>query len=98
MTDSPVGLLAACIFEKLHDWVGDYNWSYDEILTWVSLYYFSRAGPAATNNIYYAMEHGAGSGFADAQKYSEVPVGISRFPKDLILLPKLWNHTLGPVI
>lgn len=97
MTDSPVGLLA-WIFEKLHDWVDDYNWTDDEILTWVCIYYFSRAGPAATNYIYYAMDHVEGSGFADAQRYSGVPVGISRFPKDLILLPKLWNQTMGPVV
>ncbi len=27
-----------------------------------------------------------------------VPLGISRFPKDLVLLPKLWHHTMGPIV
>ena len=44
--DSPVALLA-WIYEKLHDWSDAYPWSDDEIFTWVSVYYFSRAGPAA---------------------------------------------------
>lgn len=97
MADSPVGLLA-WIYEKLHDWVDDYRWTDKEIVTWISIYYFSKAGPAATNYIYYALEHRDPNVFAAAQEYSEVPIGISRFPKDLILLPKLWNHTLGPVV
>ena len=37
LVDSPVGLLA-WIFEKLHDWSDNYNWTNDEILTWVSIY------------------------------------------------------------
>jgi hypothetical protein len=97
MTDSPVGLLA-WIYEKLHDWVDGYDWADDEILTWISIYYFSAAGPAATNNIYYAIEHRNPPAFVAAQKYSDVPLGVSRFPKDLILLPKLWNGTMGPVV
>lgn len=52
MADSPVGLLA-WIYEKLHDWTDSYAWSDDEILTWVSIYWFSTAGPAASQRIYY---------------------------------------------
>ncbi|CAI6331167.1 unnamed protein product [Periconia digitata] len=97
MADSPSGLLA-WLLEAFHDWVDDYKWTDDEILTWISIYYFSRAGPASSSYIYYAMEHAEVSPFVAAQKYSEVPLGTSRFPKDLILLPKLWNHTLGPIV
>lgn len=97
LTDSPVGLLA-WIYEKLHDWSDGYAWTDDEILTWVSIYYFSKAGPAATSHIYYEMEHKESGAFAAAQIYSDVPLGVARFPKDLILLPKLWNHTLGPIV
>ncbi|KAJ5172464.1 Alpha/beta hydrolase fold-1 [Penicillium capsulatum] len=50
--DSPVALLA-WIYEKLHDWSDDYAWTDEEVLTWVSIYYFSRAGPAASGRIYY---------------------------------------------
>ena len=56
MTDSPVGLLA-WIYEKLHDWSDDYYWTDDEVLTWVSIYYFSIAGPAASQRIYYESVH-----------------------------------------
>lgn len=97
MADSPVGLLA-WIYEKLHDWVDDYTWTDDEVLTWVSIYYFSAAGPAATNNIYYENEHRQPSMFPATQVYMDVPLGIARFPKDLILLPKLWHHTMGPIV
>ncbi|KAH7136180.1 Alpha/Beta hydrolase protein [Dendryphion nanum] len=97
MADSPVGLLA-WLLECLHDWVDGYDWTDDEILTWISIYYFSSAGPAASSYVYYAIEHAEVSPFLEAQRYIEVPLGISRFPGDLILLPKLWNHTLGPVV
>lgn len=97
LTDSPVGLLA-WIYEKLHDWSDNYAWTDDEILTWVCIYYFSKAGPAASSNIYYEIEHKSPGAFAVAQTYIDVPLGIARFPKDLILLPKLWNHTLGLIV
>ncbi|KAJ7859303.1 Alpha/Beta hydrolase protein [Mycena olivaceomarginata] len=32
-----------------------YPWDDDEILTWISIYWFSRAGPAATQRIYYEV-------------------------------------------
>ena len=97
LADSPVGLLA-WIYEKLHDWSDNYAWTDDEILTWVSIYYFSKAGPAATSNVYFEMEHSEPGAFVASQAYSDVPLGIARFSKDLILLPKLWNQTLGPVV
>jgi len=28
----------------------------------------------------------------------DVPLGISRFPEDLVLLPKSWNQTMGVVV
>jgi pimeloyl-ACP methyl ester carboxylesterase len=97
LTDSPVGLLA-WIYEKLHDWCDKYPWTDDEILTWVSVYYFSKAGAAATSYVYYGMEHRQPAAFPAAQIYIDVPLGVARFSKDLILLPKLWNHTLGPIV
>jgi pimeloyl-ACP methyl ester carboxylesterase len=97
LTDSPVGLLA-WLYEKLHDWTDNYAWTDDEILTWVSIYYFSKAGPAATSNIYYEIEHRQPKAFEASQIFINVPLGIARFSKDLILLPKLWNQTLGPVV
>lgn len=58
LADSPVALLA-WIYEKLHDWTDDYPWTEDEILTWVSIYWFSTAGPAASVRIYYEASHSA---------------------------------------
>ncbi|KAF5012632.1 hypothetical protein FDECE_1324 [Fusarium decemcellulare] len=97
LKDSPVGLLA-WIYEKLHDWSDDYSWTDEEVLTWVSIHYFSTPGPEATSNVYYAMEHSRPPAFASAAEYIDVPLGISRFLNDLVLLPKLWNKTLGPVV
>lgn len=95
MADSPVGLLA-WIYEKLHDWTDNFAWTDDEILQWVCIYYFSTPGPNATQHIYYESTHVPGS--QDRHSYSPVPLGVSRFPAELSLLPKLWHETLGPVV
>lgn len=95
MADSPVGLLA-WIYEKLHDWTDDFAWTEDEILQWVCIYYFSTGGPNATQHIYYESTHVPGS--QDGQNYSPIPLGVSRFPAELSLLPKSWHETLGPVV
>jgi pimeloyl-ACP methyl ester carboxylesterase len=104
MIDSPVGLLA-WIYEKLHDWTDDYAWTPDEILTWISIYYFSKAGPHATQRIYYAFAHGdALNGerpvlerIRDISPPS-VKIGVTRFPRELLLLPKGWVGTMGDVV
>jgi hypothetical protein len=54
LADSPIALLS-WIYGKLHDWSDNYPWSDDEILTWVSIYAFSRAGPGAAHRIYYEV-------------------------------------------
>lgn len=54
--DSPVALLS-WICEKMHDWTDNFSWTDDQILTWVSVYWFSRAGPAAAGRIYYESVH-----------------------------------------
>ncbi|KAF2734206.1 alpha/beta-hydrolase [Polyplosphaeria fusca] len=97
LKDSPVALLA-WLYEKMHDWTDNYPWSDDEILTWVSIYYFSTPGPDASSNVYYAMEHHDPPAFAASQVYIKVPFGVARFHNDLVMLPKLWNHTLGPFV
>jgi hypothetical protein len=51
LSDSPTGLLAF-IYEKLHDWTDDYPWTDEEILMWISIYWFSEAGPCASGYIY----------------------------------------------
>ena len=99
LADSPVGLLA-WILEKLHDWTDNYPWTPDEILTWVSIYYFSTAGPAASLRIYYESLHDQ-SGYGrdrTEQWIPKVPLGLSYFPRELTVVPKTWGRTLGPVV
>ncbi|KAF4975211.1 hypothetical protein FZEAL_7968 [Fusarium zealandicum] len=98
LADSPVALLA-WIYEKLHDWTDDYPWTDDEILTWVSIYQFSKAGPAASIRIYYEARHAKVSQTAKGLEYvPNVPLGLSYFPKDLVVPPKTWGRTLGPIV
>ncbi|KAF2124334.1 epoxide hydrolase [Dothidotthia symphoricarpi CBS 119687] len=97
IADSPVGLLA-WIYEKLHGWTDQYPWSKDEILTWVSIYYFSKPGPAATQRIYLENEQRTPKAFDQAASYVNVKLGISMFPKEILQLPSRWNRTLGPVV
>jgi len=98
LADSPVGLLA-WIYEKLHDWTDAYPWTDDEILTWISIYYFSTAGPAASLRIYYEATHGDSD--ATRERMSSwiptVRLGMAYFPRELGVVPKTWGRTLGPV-
>ncbi|KAK5102150.1 hypothetical protein LTR70_007460 [Exophiala xenobiotica] len=95
MADSPMGLMT-WILEKLHDWTDSYPWTEEEVLQWVCIYYFSKPGPNATQHIYYESTHTPHE--KPGTNYSPVPLGISRFPKELTLLPKLWHETLGPLV
>ncbi|ELQ41300.1 epoxide hydrolase 1 [Pyricularia oryzae 70-15] len=101
LTDSPVGLLA-WIYEKLHDWSDGCPFTDYDVCKWVSIYWFSRAGPAASLRIYYEMAHETrpvSSGTITFATYLEgVKLGFGLFPKDLAVLPLLWNKTLGDVV
>jgi hypothetical protein len=100
LQDSPVALLA-WIYEKLHDWTDAYPWTDNEILKWISIYWFSTAGPAASVRIYYEAIHAPPGilGRKEATEYvPKVQLGIAHFPKDLTPVPKLWTKTMGPVV
>jgi len=95
LADSPVGLLA-WIYEKLIAWTDEYPWNDDEILTWISIYWFSRAGPGASTRIYYEYR-------IQEQELSKlaavsIPTGISNFPKELFRVPDTWVRTIGNVV
>ncbi|EMD39720.1 hypothetical protein CERSUDRAFT_112026 [Gelatoporia subvermispora B] len=96
LADSPVALLA-WIYEKLMRWTDEYPWEDDEVLTWVSLYWFSRAGPAASVRIYCETMR-AGELKSLTANRSSVPLGFSFFPKENFVVPKLWTRALGNVI
>jgi hypothetical protein len=67
-------------------------------LTWVSLYYFSRAGPEASSYHYYEALHGKDIHVGVVQSYVDVPLGLADFPVEISNAPKAWWSTLGPVI
>ncbi|KAF7777680.1 hypothetical protein Agabi119p4_3752 [Agaricus bisporus var. burnettii] len=87
LADSPAGLLA-WIYEKLVNWSDDYKWTEDEVLTSISIYWFSRAGPAASLRIYY--EHIKSGGEFSGPKDVHIPIGYSYFPKENVIFPRHW--------
>ncbi|KAI9064689.1 alpha/beta-hydrolase [Trametes sanguinea] len=97
LADSPVGLLA-WIYEKLVGWTDSYPWTDDEVIEWISVYWFSRAGPAAAGRIYYEMTGGGKHDTFEGVKWTSVPLGVSYFPRELVRLPKSWAHTLGKYV
>ncbi|KAL8786926.1 MAG: hypothetical protein Q9195_008005 [Heterodermia aff. obscurata] len=98
LASSPVGLLA-WIYEKLHDWTDEYPWTEDEILTWVSVYLFSTAGPAASLRIYYEAAHDQEMGRARTEGWiGGVKLGVAHFARELSVVPKSWGRTMGPVV
>ncbi|TBU39120.1 epoxide hydrolase [Dichomitus squalens] len=96
-SDSPVGLLA-WIYEKLVKASDSYPWTDDEVLEWISVYWFSRAGPAACTRIYYELTHGNTTDMFVGTKWTSVPLGVSYFPREPIRLPEQWAHTIGKVV
>ncbi|KIW89436.1 uncharacterized protein Z519_09592 [Cladophialophora bantiana CBS 173.52] len=103
LADSPVALLA-WIYEKLHDWTDGYPWTDDGICTWLSIYYFSTAGPASSCRIYYEMGRSGSWGTRlsrdqlRAYQSNGVKVGISHFPRDIHVLRSSWTRTVGDVV
>ncbi|KAE8373462.1 Alpha/Beta hydrolase protein [Aspergillus bertholletiae] len=104
--DSPVALLA-WIYDKLHSWTDSYPWTDDEILTWVSIYCFSLAGPAASVRIYYEAARNdassAGPGMSTADAISKptpgnVKLAVAQFKKELIQVPMSWAGLAGSVV
>jgi len=92
LADSPVGMLA-WIYEKLVKWSDSYPWTDEEVLTWVSIYWFSRAGPAASVRIYHEVN------FMDLLLVDvTVPVGASYFPKELGQTPRAFFHARSNVV
>ncbi|KAK7464769.1 hypothetical protein VKT23_005976 [Stygiomarasmius scandens] len=95
--DSPIGLLT-WIYEKLVKWSDEYAWTDDEVLTWISIYWFSKSGPAASARIYYEVQL---SGDREAVNVCpqnprpSVPMGWSKFPRDILLYPIDLVHTIG---
>ena len=102
--DSPVALLG-WLYEKLHDWTDNYPYTDDEICTWISIYWFSTAGPAANIRIYYEATHswnksakGKLTRDTAAKWIPHVKIGYSHQPAELRPLPKTWTRKLGNIV
>lgn len=99
LADSPVGLLA-WIYEKLISWTDDYPWTDDEILTWVSIYYFSVAGPSAASFIYFesTSSNKDRDNMAKLQGYVDLPIGLAYFPQEIANMPRAWADGMGKIV
>ncbi|KAF8073514.1 Alpha/Beta hydrolase protein [Lyophyllum atratum] len=91
LADSPVGLLA-WIYEKVAASVFEAEpFEDDEYLTWISIYYFSRAGPAASVRIYYEVVQSQGANLLAEMERTTIPLGHSYFPREAVRLPRSWH-------
>lgn len=100
LEDSPVALLS-WIYEKLHDWTDSYPWTDDEILTWISIYWFSTAGPAASARIYYESMHAGpikGKSLEELLGYIPIKLGIAHLPREIVVVPSSWAAVLGQIV
>ncbi|KAJ7465254.1 Alpha/Beta hydrolase protein [Mycena latifolia] len=98
LADSPAGLLA-WIYEKLANWADDYPWTDDEVLTWISIYWFSRAGPTASLRVFFEAENRNFEAiFVPSQPTPSIPLGLSHFPNDILVFPKSWTRVMGNVV
>lgn len=99
LADSPVALLG-WIVEKLYSWSDKYPWTDDELLTWVSIYWFSTAGPESNVRIYYEFAHDPDPN-VEVVRTGWVPVvkyGVAHLPKEIIRCPRLWAHQMGDIV
>ncbi|KAI1268775.1 microsomal epoxide hydrolase [Xylariaceae sp. FL1019] len=111
LSDSPTGLLA-WIYEKLVEWTDQYPWTEDEVCTWISIYWFSTATPRAAHQLYYETEMNQdavrckkreqegipASTWDQLLEYQNVKIGLSKFPRDIIVLPTFWSPAMGNVV
>ncbi|KAJ6550589.1 Alpha/Beta hydrolase protein [Mycena vulgaris] len=97
LADSPVGLLA-WIYEKLVVWTDNYPWDDDEVLTWVSIFWFSRAGPAASIRIYFEAGNRDLMKVFSVNPKPTIPLGLSHFPRELLVFPRSWTRGLGNIV
>lgn len=70
------------------------------VLTWVSLYWFSRDGPGASIRIYYETKSETNTELHPKRLKSpfSVLIGHSVFPKDIFVLPKSWLESYANIV
>lgn len=94
LNDSPAGL-AAWIVEKFHGWADlpqdasgnlDNNFSKDELLTNISIYWFTGTITSSTR-IYYENRN---TPSIKPMGYIDVPTGVALFPAEIYVSPRTW--------
>ncbi len=94
LNDSPTGL-AAWIVEKFHGWSDlpqgmdgylDNNFLKDEILTNISIYWFTQTITSSTR-IYYENSQNPSQ---NTIGYIDVPTGAAIFPAEIFITPRAW--------
>ena len=60
------------------------------MIEWISIYWFSRAGPAANIRIYYELTGRNSHDMFEGTKWTSVPLGVSYFPGEPVRLPKSY--------
>ena len=94
LNDSPAGL-AAWIVEKFHGWTDmpqgsdgylDNHFSKDELLTNISIYWFTETITSSTR-IYYENSK---TPLEKPMEYINVPTGAAIFPAEIFITPKAW--------
>lgn len=61
------------------------------VLEWISIYWFSRAGPSASSFIYYeVLEGGLAKDWWDTTTWTSVPLGVSHFAKEPLRVPESY--------
>lgn len=58
------------------------------VIEWISVYWFSRAGPTAAGRIYYEMTGGQTRPPFAGTQWQSIPLGVSYFPAEISQLPK----------
>ncbi len=97
LADSPAGL-AAWIVEKFHGWSDlpqgpegdlDNNFSKDELLTNISIYWFTNTITSSAR-IYYENRNVPAS---KPVEYIDVPTGAAIFPAEIYIVPRSWAES-----
>ncbi len=69
------------------------------MLEWISIYWFSRAGPAASCRIYYEMTRGGiAPDVYGNTTWTSVPLGVFYFPREPIRFPQSYVVMYGSIL
>jgi pimeloyl-ACP methyl ester carboxylesterase len=111
LNDSPIAL-AAWVVDKLRAWSdcgGDLETAItrDDVLTLLSLYWFTETGGSSIRIYYESVRDGGGHGEPNPRapiigpftpSWSDVPVGVLTAPADMIPMPREWAQRMTRVV